>query len=194
MKLSKWAKQKGVSYITAYRWAKAGQIDGVEIMDSGTILINELNIKKLNNDKENNVIYARVSSNSRRKELDYQVNRIREFANSNGITINKVFKEVASGMNDNRSQLWKMLNSNPTIIIIENKDRLTRFGFNYIERLLSKQNVKIIVMNNDQSDENDLIKDLVSIITSFCCRLYGLRRGYNKAKQIKKEIESNDNY
>jgi predicted site-specific integrase-resolvase len=191
MKLSKWAKEKGVSYITAYRWAKAGEIEGVQFMKSGTILVNET--KSNNKNNPNVVVYARVSSNNRRKELEYQVNRIAEFANSKGLIVNKIFKEVASGMNDNRTQLWKMLNSNPTIIIIENKDRLTRFGFNYIEKLLTKLNIEIIVMNPNESDENDLIKDLVSIITSFCCRLYGLRRGYNKAKQIKNNIENCDN-
>jgi len=160
-------------------------------MKSGTILVNEI----IENNKINTnvVVYARVSSNDRRKELEYQVNRIIEFANSRGIIINKVYKEVASGMNDNRTQFWKMLDSNPTTIIIENKDRLTRFGFNYIKRLLQKLKVEIVVMNLDQSDETDLIKDLVSVITSFCCRLYGLRRGRNKAKLIKEQIESNDN-
>ena len=189
MKLSVWAKEKGVSYITAYRWAKAGKIDGLEIMNSGTILINES--KLIHKIDENIVIYARVSSNNRRKELDYQVNRITDFANSNGYIISKIYKEVASGMNDNRTQFWKMMDSNPTKIIIENKDRLTRFGFNYIQRLSKKLNIEIIIMNLDQTDETDLIKDLVSIITSFCCRLYGLRRGYNKAKLIKEQIDNN---
>lgn len=190
MKLSHWAKEKGVSYITAYRWAKAGEIDGVQFMKSGTILVNE--IIKNNKINTNVIAYARVSSNDRRKELEYQVNRITEFANSKGIVINKVFKEVASGMNDNRTQFWKMLDSNPTTIIIENKDRLTRFGFNYIERLLQKLKVEIIIMNPIQSDETDLMKDLVSVITSFCCRLYGLRRGHNKAIAIKNQIDSNN--
>ena len=190
MKLSNWAKENGISYITAYRWAKAGHIEGVQFMKSGTILVNKIN--KTSDTNLNVVIYARVSSNDRKKELEYQVNRITEFANSKGIIINKIFKEVASGMNDNRVQFWNMMNSNPTTIIIENKDRLTRFGFNYIERLSQKLNIEIIVMNPNQSDETDLIKDLVSIITSFCCRLYGLRRGYNKAKLIKEQIELNN--
>jgi predicted site-specific integrase-resolvase len=190
MKLSKWAKENGISYLTAYRWAKSGKLDGVKIMPTGTILIDNTPIPKIN--IHNVVIYARVSNNSRRKELDYQVNRIIEFANSSGIKTNKIYKEVASGMNDNRTQFWKMLDSNPSTIIIENKDRLTRFGFNYIERLLKKLNIEIIVMNNDQTDEVDLIKDLVSVITSFCCRLYGLRRGYNKAKKIQQQINDHD--
>jgi len=187
MKLSKWAKEKGVSYLTAYRWAKSGKIKGVEIMDSGTILVNNTNPIISNRV----VIYARVSSNNRRKELDYQVDRICQFANSRGLTIDKIYKEVASGMNDSRTQFWKMIDSDPSIIIIENKDRLTRFGFSYIERLGTKLNMSIIVMNNDQTDEHDLVKDMISIITSFCCRLYGLRRGYNKAKKIKDQISDN---
>jgi len=189
MKLSKWAKENGISYITAYRWAKSGKIPGCKIMDSGTILVKDTDDSI--NIKNNIFIYARVSSNKRRNELDYQVNRIMKFANSNGFNIDKVFKEVASGMNDNRTQFWKMMDSNPSVIIIENKDRLTRFGFNYIERLSEKLNTKIIVMNENQTDEQDLMKDLVSIITSFCCRLYGLRRGYNNAKKIQKQIHDN---
>ena len=192
MKLSKWAKLNDVCYLTAYRWAKSGKIPGVKIMDTGSIFINDP--KETNDAKpiENIVVYARVSNNDRRKELDYQVNRIVEFSNSRGLQVNKVFKEVASGMNDNRREFWKMMDSNPSLIVIENKDRLTRFGFNYIQRLSDKLGIEILVMNNDQTDEADLIKDLVSIITSFCCRLYGMRRGYNKAKKLKEEI-TNDN-
>lgn len=191
MKLSKWAKEKGISYITAYRWAKSGKIKGLEIMDSGTILVNEIIEENDNIKKSKTFVYARVSSNNRRQELNYQVDRIIKFSNAKGISVDQVFKEVASGMNDNRTQFWKMINSNPSIIIIENKDRLTRFGFNYIERLCEKLNIKIIVMNNENNDEADLLKDLVSVITSFCCRLYGLRRGYNKAKKIKEQIDNN---
>lgn len=191
MKLSKWAKEKGISYLTAYRWAKANKIEGLEIMPSGTILVNDVKKPTPTND-QNIYIYARVSSNTRRKELDYQIQRIREFANSKGLTITKSFKEVSSGMNDDRKEFWKMMDSNPSIIIVENKDRLTRFGFNYIERLSNKLNIQIIVMNQDQSDEHDLMKDFISIMTSFCCRLYGLRRGRNKSTKIKEIINDNN--
>lgn len=189
MKLSKWAKIKGINYLTAYRMAKSGKLPDVEILPTGTIIVNETKIIK----NDNICIYARVSSNDRKKKLNYQVNRIVEFSNSKGLSINKIYKEVASGMNDNRSQFWKMMDSNPSTIIIENKDRLTRFGFNYIERLSNKLGTKIIIMNKDHEDEKDLIKDLISIITSFCCRLYGLRRGHNKAKKINEEIINDNN-
>jgi putative resolvase len=185
MKLSKWAKNKGIQYGTALKWFHQGKIEGAYQIDTGTILVEDsLNSKKINKV----FIYSRVSSTNRRKELNYQIDRISQFANSRGYTIDKIYKEVASGMNDNRTQLWNMINETPTHIIIENKDRLTRFGFNYLEKLLNKLGCEVIVMNKDREDETDLMKDLVSIITSFCCRLYGLRRGQNKANKIREEL------
>lgn len=188
MKLSKWAKLQGIHYNTAKNWFHAGKIPGARQMDTGTILVDDpaqaepVKLEKV-------CIYARVSNHSRKKEMDYQVERIVQFANAKGYVVDKVYKEVASGMNDKRKMLWKMLDSKPTTIIVEHKDRLTRFGFEYLERLLSTQGVNVVVMNRDAEDDKDLVKDLVSIITSFCCRLYGMRRGSAKAKAIKKELE-----
>lgn len=95
-------------------------------------------------------------------------------------------------MNDNRPKLWEMLSSEPTTIICENKDRLTRFGFNYIERLLSKGGCSIDVMYPNENNETDIIKDMIAIVTSFCCRLYGARRGHNKARKMKEVFNSEE--
>lgn len=92
-------------------------------------------------------------------------------------------------MNDSRKEFWKIIGSNPTKIIVENKDRLTRFGFEYINRIGKMNGIKIEVMHPNDNDEEDLMKDMISIVTSFCCRLYGLRRGHNKARRIKEELE-----
>jgi putative resolvase len=78
-----------------------------------------------------------------------------------------------------------MIDSNPSVIVIENKDRLTRFGFTYLNNLLKDRGCIIDVIHQDHEDETDLIKDMVAIITSFCCRLYGARRGQNKALKVK---------
>ena len=185
MKLSKWAKLQGINYHTAYNWFNQGFIPNAKQLPTGTILVDEtVNINTINKI----VTYSRVSNQSRKKELNYQVERINNYCAAKGYSIHKSFKEIASGMNDNRPILWKMLDENPTIIVIENKDRLTRFGFNYLEKLLQRQNCKIEVINQESEDESDLIKDLVSIITSFCCRLYGLRRGQNKTNKIKEVL------
>lgn len=187
MKLSEYAKQQGIHYRTALSWFHSGLIPNARQLPTGTIIVTEeIKEKQISNQKV--VTYSRVSNASRRKEINLQVKRLADFCESKGFEVHKEYKEIASGMNDTRKQLWAMIDSCPDIIVVENKDRLTRFGFNYLEKLCNKLNIKIIVVNQSQSDEEDLIRDLVSIITSFCCRLYGLRRGYNKAKEIKKSI------
>ena len=189
MKLSVYAKQQGVTYQTAFKWFRTGNIPNARQLINGTILVDE---SKVDNIQEKIVIYCRVSNHTRKDEMEYQVQRCEEYCRSKGYSIDKIFKEVASGMNDNRKELWRMIESKPSLIIVEHKDRLTRFGFNYLDKLLPQSGCKIEVINRDSENESDLLKDLVSIRTSFCCRLYGLRRGYNKAKKIQAEI-CNDN-
>lgn len=186
MKLSTYAKLKGVTYQTAYNWFKSGLIK-TEQLPTGTIIVLE---DKVVNSNKPVIIYSRVSSYTKKDDLIRQIERCQSFAESKGLVVSKVYKEIASGMNDSRKELCKILNGEPCILIVENKDRLTRFGFNYLEVLLNRLDFELIVINRQESDEKDLMQDLISIITSFCCRLYGLRRGNQKAKQIKSELEN----
>jgi predicted site-specific integrase-resolvase len=186
MKLNDWAKEQGINYLTAYRWFKKGLIPNSRQIETGTILVDKNNL--VNQECDKVCIYCRVSSPSRKKELEYQVQRCIDFCTSRGYEITKIYKEVASGMNDKRRELHKLLDNSHMAIVVEHKDRFTRFGFNIFEKLLEKQNCKLIVINRDKEDETDLMKDLVSIITSFCCRLYGLRRGRNKTVKLKQVL------
>lgn len=187
-KLSLWAKEHGISYRTAFFWIKDGKFPCKyeKTVTGRYIVLDEENTSDKN---ETTIIYARVSHHSRKNELNYQVNRLEDFCLKNGYTITAIHKEIASGMNDNRKELWKVINKKPTRIIVENKDRLTRFGFNYIEKLLKEQGTEIIVVNEANEDKEDLIKDLCSIIYSFCARLYGMRRATNKVKKIKETLD-----
>ena len=187
MKLSKWDKKEDVSYVTAYNWYRKGLIKNTYKSASGSIFVRD----EQQNVNNYNIIYCRVSDHKSKANLKRQANRCLEFCRAKGLEVHKIYKEVASGMNDSRTKLTKMLKSNPRTIVVENKDILTRFGFNYIETLLSQQGCSILVINRDTDNESDLLKDMVSIMTSFCCRLYGLRRGQKKSKQIK-EIVSRD--
>jgi putative resolvase len=191
MKLADWARKQGISYQTAFRWFQNGKMPcETEQMPSGTILVKENKTDNQTSTQNNVYVYTRVSTYERKDCLVGQAERCVQFANQQGLSVSHVVKEIASGMNDKRKKLMKMLGDSPTHIVVENKDRLTRFGFNYIEQLLSQQGCEVIVLNKDENDEVDLMKDLVSIITSFCCRLYGLRCGQNKAKKIKEELDS----
>ena len=194
MKLSVWAKKEGISYKTAHNWFKDNKLPVKSYQTkTGTIIVEIEENKPSTIIKENKgiAIYSRVSSNDKKEDLKRQINRCRQFCFNKGLEVDKVFKEIASGMNDNRKELNKLLEINYKYIVIEHKDRLTRFGFNYLETLLSRLGTEIIVINRDKEDETDLIKDFISIITSYCCRLYGMRRCKKKKEKILEIINDN---
>ena len=182
MKLADWAREQGIAYQTAWRWFKEGKLPvPAEQTPSGAILVHPERNRSLLT-----VVYARVSSRAKKDDLDRQAKRCTEFCNAKGWEVHRVVKEIASGMNDNRRRLSKILESDqPIRLVVEHKDRLTRFGFRYFELFFEKLGWELVVLNRDADAEDDLLKDLVSVITSFCCRLYGLRRGKAKAKEIK---------
>ena len=187
MKLSSWAKKQGLTYQTAYNLFKKGQLPGaVTQLPTGTILIDEISSTIL--DSLKTYIYCRVSSYQKKDDLNRQVARCEEFCRSKGWVVDKIYKEVASGMNDNRKLLSSLFDATPKRIVVEHKDRLTRFGFNYFDKLLPLLHYELVVINRDNEETNDLMKDLISIITSFCCRFYGLRKGQAKAKKIKENL------
>lgn len=190
IKLSKYAKLNGISYMSAYRYFHAGIIKGVKL-DTGTILIDveDNNLKTKSNDIKRVILYARVSSSENKSNLDSQLERLRLYAYAKGYTIVNEIKEIGSGLNDKRNKLSDILNqSDWDIIIVEHKDRLARFGLNYIKILLNKLNKKIEVINEVTEERDDLMQDFVSIITSFCSRLYGLRRNKRRTEEIIKEL------
>jgi len=187
MKLSEWAVKNSVCYKTAYRMFRKGLIDGARKLPTGTIVVDESeeNIKK-----EYNVIYARVSSSENKNNLDSQAKRISEFCNAKGWVVHEIVKECASGLNDKRPKLQKILSENKaTRIVVEHKDRLTRFGFEYIKTLYDGE---IVVINEVEEDEKDLMQDFVSLVTSFCARLYGKRRTKRKTESIINALQNRD--
>lgn len=186
MKLSQWAKSQGISYLTALRWFHTNKMPVKAIKTlTGTIIV-EPTPPKTNNGKT--YIYCRVSSYDKKEDLERQVKRVSDFCAVNGWVVEGIVKEIASGMNDKRKKLLKLLKLEPGRIVVEHKDRLTRFGFGYFEVLLSLLGCDLIVINKDIEEQTDLMKDLISVITSFCCRLYGLQRGTRKASECKKVI------
>lgn len=95
-------------------------------------------------------------------------------------------------MNDERPKLCKLLKEyKVTRLVIEHKDRLTRFGFNYIKIFLESFGYEIIIINECE-DKEDLFEDFVSLVTSFCARIYGSRRTKRKTEQIIKTLQKED--
>ncbi|GHO79177.1 IS607 family transposase [Ktedonobacter sp. SOSP1-85] len=184
-----YAKQQGISYRTAWRWYKAGKIAGHQ-MDTGTILVTESVPVKERPALPKVAVYTRVSSAENTSNLDSQAERLVAYCTARGYQVSKVVKEIGSGVNDNRPKFLALL-ADPSIrrIVIEHKDRGTRFGFRYIETLLKTYGREIEVVNQAESGTEDLLADLTSIIYSFCARLYGQRRAKRKTEKIVQELE-----
>ncbi|MCA2735254.1 recombinase family protein, partial [Microcystis sp. M158S2] len=110
-----------------------------------------------------------------------------------GYKIYKVVKEVGSGFDDNRQQIAKILvEPNYNVLIVEHKERLARFGTNYLEILLKELDKKVEIVNQSEDKQDELMSDLIAIITSFCSRIYGLRRSKRKTEKIIAELKDNE--
>lgn len=192
MKLSQYAKQQGISYSTALRWWHQGVIRGYQA-PSGTIIV-EVDSQQARA-LERVVIYARVSSPEHKENLERQVERLVQYCTVRGYQVAQVVKEIASGVNDSRPKLLALLKDRQaTRIVVEHKDRLTRFGFRYLETLLEIQGRTIEVVNVAENDKEDLIADLVAIVYSVTARLYGQRRAKRKTERIVQELQAEEKH
>src|SRR5262245_35644227 len=181
MKLSQYAKRAGVTYKTAWRWWKQGQLDAYQT-PSGTVIVRD--VPAASPVKGRVVLYARVSSADQKSDLERQMQRLRGSAAAMGYSVSKVVREIASGLNDHRPKLARLL-TDPTIgtVVVEHRDRLTRFGYEYIRQLLETQGRHLEVLFPSDTD-NELVDDFVSMITSLAARLYGRRNAKQRAAQI----------
>jgi putative resolvase len=127
------------------------------------------------------VLYARVSSHDQRADLDGQVARLTTWATGRGVAVDQVVIEVGSAMNGKRRKLARLLaDATATTVVVEHRDRLARFGVEHLEAALGAQGRRIVVVDPGEVDD-DLIRDMTEVLTSFCARLYGRRGARNRA-------------
>ena len=144
----------------------------------------------LKKDRKNKLIisYSRVSTGIQTKQLKSQTNRIYEFCTSKGISLNLQLEDIKSGMNFERKSFQQLIElvikGEVELIVIENRDRLVRFGFELIELIFRYFGTKILVINDIENKdyEKELTEDLVSIIHYFSMKMYSHRRKLNKIK------------
>lgn len=186
IKLSEYAKRHGCCYRTAWNHAKSGLIEGAYRLPSGRIVIpDSYDVKK----ETHVVIYSRVSSSENKSNLDAQAKRLQDFCAAKGWIVAEDVREIGSGLNDSRPKLLKILSSRKaTILLVEHKDRLARFGEPYIRECCKGFGCQIEIINESQNDRDDLMEDFVSVVTSFCARLYGQRRNKRRTEQLIKDL------
>jgi putative resolvase len=190
MKLSDYAKQMGVRYETAWRWFRDGKIQGRRI-GPHTIMITEGQEEPAKAPYQRVAIYARVASAENKSNLDSQAERLVAYCTARGYQVAQVVKEVRSGVNDARPKLLALLEDQSVgLIVVEHKDRLTRFGYRYLDTLLKAQGLAIEVVNQAENGTEDLLVDLTAIVYSFCARLYGQRRAKRKTEVIVRALEA----
>jgi len=185
MRLRQYANKMGVSYKTAFRWWKSGKLDAYQL-DTGTVIVRE----PVPSEAPTNVaLYARVSSADQKEDLERQMQRLKDYAASRGYQVTKAVSELASGLNDSRPQFLKLLtDASIGVIVVEHRDRATRFGLIYIEHLMQMQGRRLEVIFPSDTD-NDLVDDFIAVITSMASRIYGRRTSTRRAEKIKQCVE-----
>ena len=189
-KVSQYAKKYGVTTRTVWNWIYAGKLNYERIDHFGHVRIIEDEETPINNFV---ATYARVSSSENKNNLETQSKRLADYCAARGYKVVKSVKEVGSGVNDKRPKLEALLSDyGIKKIVVEHPDRLARFGTNYIQKLMEMQGRKIEVINASDNDRDDLMSDFVSIITSFCARLYGMRRNKRRTEKIISELSKTE--
>lgn len=185
MKLADWARRQGISYTTAWRWVKD---DAMPVpwhqTDSGTILVDA----PLEDQPRAVALYARVSSHDQRSDLDRQLARLSRYAADHNLHVVECVAEVGSGLNGKRRKLLRLLcDAKIGAIVVEHRDRFARFGSEYLEAALAASGRRLMVVDASEMND-DLVHDMIAVLTSFCARRYGRRSARNRAIGIERAL------
>lgn len=194
----------GVSVKTLQRWDNSGKLISYRTPTNRRYYTYEQYLLFKNEqfnkeeDERKTIIYARVSTKNQKDDLKYQVEFLKTFCNARGIIVNEIIEDYGSGLNYNRDKwnelLEEVMNNEIKEIVITNKDRFIRFGYDWFEGFCEKFNTKIIIVNNDKlSPQQELVDDIISILHVFSCRLYGLRKYKNKIKEDEEIVKDLQN-
>lgn len=184
------SKILNVTTRTLFTWQKEGKIKCIRTSGNHKrYLLSSLPNYKSNKRQQRKICYCRVSSHGQKDDLERQVRFFKDTYPDY-----EIVKDIGSGLNFKRKGFKAILDSsikgNIGEIVVTHRDRLCRFGFELIEQILSHSNGKIVVLNREEtSPEKELVDDLISIVTVFSSRVYGLRSIQNK---IKETVENNE--
>ena len=205
MKAKEVMKLLGISRVTLHRYIKQGYLKyktlptGLYDYDDDSVYA-FIGLKK---DKHNTLIvsYSRVSTQKQRQQLKEQTQRIYDSCTARGLKLDKQYEDIKSGLSFDRPDfnelLKQVISGNVELIVIENKDRLSRFGFDLLTEIFKYFGCKILVLNDviaNKTYEQELTDDLISIIHYFTMKSYSHRRKLNKImKELKKDEKQHNN-
>jgi excisionase family DNA binding protein len=182
----------GISYSTLARWVREGRIKAIRTV-GGKYRVPESEVRRIAEglpiSKEvRAIIYARVSSADQKSDLERQIEYLTQYCSSKGYKVVDVLSDVASGLRTDRNGLLKLFNNvinrQVDVVVATYRDRLTRFGFEYLEYFFKQYGVRIEVIFGEEPKDSyqELVEDLIETVTFFAGKLYGLRS--NKKKKL----------
>jgi excisionase family DNA binding protein len=197
----------GISYRTFKRWASEGRMRVVRT-PTGRIRVPYSEVVKILGGKPGGgevraVIYARVSSSDQRSDLERQVQYLTQYCSSRGYRVVDILSDVASDLKTDRRGLLKLfdyvVNRQVDVVVVTYRDRLARFGFEYLEHFFNQHGVRVEVAFSEEPRDayQELVEDLIEIVTSFAGKLYGMRSHKKKRlvegfKKLLKEVEESE--
>jgi len=176
----------GISYNTLKQWVREGRVK-VYRTTTGRWRIpyseveRILGLRQKYTEETRAVIYARVSSSDQRSDLDKQVEYLTQYCSSRGYRVIDVLSDISSGLKTDRRGLLKLFNQvvnrQVDVVVVTYRDRLTRFGFEYLEYFFKQYGVRVEIAFGEEPKDayQELVKDLIELVTSFAGKLYGLR-------------------
>ena len=189
LSIGSYAKYLGLSKSTVYRYLKSGKIKESFKTDGKHRRF------VVENNKNKVVLYSRVSSHDQKKDLITQNEKLIQFAKKNYTNYEvESILDLGSGINFNKKGLNKLIlmiiNKDLSVLVINHKERLLRFGFELINQICILNNIKIVIIEEqkNKSFEFELSENIIEIMTVFCAKLYGKRSNKNKAVLNKNEI------
>ena len=197
MKVKDVLKLLKVTRPTLCRYVREGKIRAIKV-NRTKLDYNEEDVFKLAGieNRAKGVIYARVSTDEQKSGLQNQIDTLLQYANSNGVQIDKIYKDIASGLNFDRGEFQSLLSDviqyKVKTVFITNKDRFSRISFNMWKELFSYFNCEIVVLNDikeiNDSEEKEIFEDIISMIHCFAMRMYSKRRK-NKLKLLEENLQ-----
>jgi len=195
-KISEFSKRIGKTPKTLRRWDESGLLPAKR-GSGGQRYYDESDLRKalrieLPDQEKKVLVYCRVSSSRQTDDLRSQIAAMQTFCLGGGYPVDEWIEEIGGGMNFKRQRFLEIMSrierGEVSKLIVAHKDRLVRFGFEYFDLMAAQHGCEIIVANQEKlSPQQEMVEDLMAIIHTFSCRLYGLRNYKKKIREVAEE-------